>query len=251
VRNESAVYWRNNMSDREGVSRRNFLGSLGAGALLGAAGAGAQHMVGAPATAAWTPPPLLQHPNILIIMVDQMRMPVWMTPGQINALATFLPNIMGRIQANSYNFTQHYSAATNCTSARAALLTGLYVPQTAMYITGNSVQGTCIQTQPFMDFAFPTWADAMVRVNPAYRGNLWWFGKWHLSLAQSFAPLVPYGFNTRTYPGGAFPYNPSPNGVPNEGSNGGAFGSGTRQRRYDYQRLPGLAARATAHDRAA
>lgn len=216
------------MRDRNNVSRRSFLGSLGASALLGAGGASGARSESIPSTAAWTQPPVLKHPNVLVIMVDQMRLPVWLTSGQFGALASSLmPNIIGRIQANSYNFNQHYAAATNCTSARAALLTGLYVPQNAMYITGNTVQGTCVQNQPALNFAFPTWGDGVVRVNPAYRGNLWWFGKWHLSVGNTFAPLVPYGFNTRTYPGGPFPYNQSPNGVPNEGSNGGFFNSGT------------------------
>ena len=60
----------------------------------------------------------------------------------------------------------------------------------------------------------------------AYAGNCWWFGKWHLSACTTTSPLLPYGFNTRTYPGGPA-VNPSPNGWPNEGSNGGEFtGSG-------------------------
>ncbi len=216
------------MPNDGGFSRRHFLGSLGAGALLGAAGVRPERLAAASPSTAWSPAPVLKHPNILIVMVDQLRMPVWLTTGQMNALSTsVLPNIMGRIQANSYNFDQHYSAATNCTSSRSALLTGLYVPQTAMYITGNTLQGSCTQTMPALDIRYPTWGDAVARLSPAYRGNVWWFGKWHLSVAQSFDPLVPYGFNTRTFPGGPFPYNPSPNGVPNEGTDGGPFGGST------------------------
>ncbi len=215
------------MQRGESVSRRSFIGGLGAGALLGVAGARPGPLPGA-AAAAWTPAPVLKNPNILVIMVDQMRAPVWLTSGQMKTLhSSVLPNILGRIQANSYNFEQHYCAATNCTSSRAALLTGLYVPQNAMYITGNTIGGSCPPASPSLDPAFPTWGEAVALLNPAYRGNVWWFGKWHLSLAQSASPLLPYGFNTRTYPGGAPPYNASPNGVPNEGSNGGVFGSGT------------------------
>ena len=64
------------MQNDESLSRRNFLGSLGAGALLGSTGVRAS-------TAAFTPAPVLKNPNILIVMVDQMRLPVWLSPGQM------------------------------------------------------------------------------------------------------------------------------------------------------------------------
>jgi arylsulfatase A-like enzyme len=207
------------MSTDHGVNRRRFLGGLGAGALLGAL-----DLPGAPAPSGWTPAPVLKNPNILIVMVDQMRLPVWLSPSQVKQLnSSIMPNILGRLQANSYNFGQHFCAATNCTSSRSTLLTGLYVPQTAMYITGDSFGGGCVATMPALNPAYPTWGAAVPQLNPAYSGNMWWFGKWHLSANLDGTPLQPYGFNTRTYPGGPAPYNPSPNGFPNEGSSGGTF----------------------------
>jgi arylsulfatase A-like enzyme len=126
---------------------------------------------------------------------------------------------MGRIQANAYSFGQYYTVACNCTPSRAALLTGLYAPQTAMYMTADG----SLTHAPTLNPAFPTWGEALPALNPAYQGNVWWFGKWHLSNARSGAPLLSYGFNTRTYPGGPPPYSPSPNGGANEGTNGGLF----------------------------
>ena len=190
---------------------------LAAGALLGAAGVRSGSAQTNPGPGTWTPPPVLKNPNILIVMVDQMRPPMWMNASQSAALPqTILPNIMGRIQNNSYNFEQFFVAATICTASRACLLTGLYAPQTGMYANANP--GT-----PSLNPAFPTWGDAVATLNPAYRGNVWWFGKWHLSSAVVASPLLPYGFNTRTYPGGPPPYNPSPNANPNEGADGGPF----------------------------
>ena len=217
------------MANSNNVSRRNFLGSIGAGALLGAAGVHQQGLPAAPVSPEFTPAPNLHNPNILIVMVDQMRLPVWLTSSQVNQLnTTIMPNIMGRIKLNSYNFQQHYSAATNCTSSRATLLTGLYVPQNAMYITGNSLAGSCTATMPALNPAFPTWGEAVAQLSPAYSGNVWWFGKWHLSANLDATPLQPYGFKTRTYPGGPGPvFNPSPNGFPNEGSDGGEFNGTT------------------------
>ena len=201
------------------VSRRDFLQRVGACALVGATGAGTTPALAQSSGGTWTPPPALKNPNILIVMVDQMRMPMWMNASQLVALSqTVLPNIMGRIQSNAYSFEQFFAAATQCTASRAALLTGLYAPQTAMYVNCED------HLDPALNPAFPTWGEALAALNPAYRGNVWWFGKWHLSAHRSAAPLLPYGFNTRTYPGGSNPFNPSPNGATNEGTDGALFG---------------------------
>jgi len=199
------------MTHKEDFNRREFLARLGAGALLGASGICSEPAQGA--SAGWTPPPVLKNPNILIVMVDQMRAPVW--PSATTPPVPFLPNIAGRIQNNSYDFGQFYVAATMCTASRAALLTGLYAPQTAMYINADGTG------KPSLNPSFPTWADALPALNPAYRNNLWWFGKWHLSQQLSAQTLAAYGFNTRTIPGP--PNYVSPNGAPNEGTDGGAF----------------------------
>jgi arylsulfatase A-like enzyme len=210
-------------------SRRAFLERLGAAALLGALPASAKHArhvskahLKHPQTAAtWTPPPVLKNPNILIILVDQMRLPMWMSSSQTASLSTVLPNIVGRLGNNSYSFGQFFVNATNCTPSRACLMTGLYAPQTGMYATesNNSASGL----GPSLNPAYPTWAAALGVLNPAYNGNVWWFGKWHLSDQLTTSPLAAYSLNTRTYPGGTGPYNPSPNGSPNEGTDGGYF----------------------------
>ena len=204
------------MQNSDDFNRRKFLKRLGAGAVLGAAGLGTGRS--ASASGAWTSPPVLNHPNILIVMVDQMRLPVWLSPSQLAQLpTTIMPNIVGRIQNNSYTFGQYYAAATNCTPSRATIMTGLYAPQTAMYCTEDS------GSTPALDPAYPTWGSAIAQLNAAYSGNVWWFGKWHLSNSRNGTPLAPYGFNTRTYPGGPPPYNPSPNGTANEGTDGTLF----------------------------
>jgi hypothetical protein len=95
------------------------------------------------------------------------------------------------------------------------LVTGLYAPQTAMYLDAASSSSS-----PALNPAFPTWGQAAAKLNPAYREHIWWFGKWHLSHEMKTPPLLPYGFRTRTYPG---PDTPSPDGVNNEGTDGGPF----------------------------
>ena len=140
------------MPHDEDVSRRIFLERLAAGALLGAAGAYNRPVLAQSSPGAWTPPPVLKNPNILIVMVDQMRPPVWMNASQSAALSqTVLPNIMGRIQSNSYNFEQFFVSATVCTASRTALLTGLYAPQTAMYVNCGDGTGTSVPESGFPD----------------------------------------------------------------------------------------------------
>lgn len=207
------------MQHGDNVSRRDFLRQISAGAVV--AGISNSGIAGDSGPGGWTPPPVLNNPNILVIMVDQMRLPVWLDPSQEAGLSQELPNIAGRIQATAYNFGQYFAAANNCTPARATLLTGLYAPQTAMYITSTA---TGASTVPALNPAYPTWGDALPLLNPAYRGGMWWFGKWHLSGNRTAKPLSRYGFHTRTYPGGPeSPYNPSPDGTPNEGTDGGPF----------------------------
>jgi len=76
------------------VSRRIFLERLAAGAFLGAAGAYSKPAVAASSSVAWTPAPVLKNPNILVIMVDQLRPPMWMDANQAAELSqSVLPNM--------------------------------------------------------------------------------------------------------------------------------------------------------------
>ena len=217
-------------NDDDEVSRREFMDRLGAGAVLAATGVGRKktnhgksHGAGSHPKSAppWAPPQVAKNPNILLIIVDQFRLPTWMTnlgPGQ--SLAATLPNLTA-LQNSSYNFGEYFVAATMCTPSRATLLTGLYAPQTGVYVNQDNPMS------PPLNPAFPTWGKALPALNPAYSGNMWWFGKWHLSQNLNSAPLAQYGFKTRTYPGGpTAPFNYSPDGFPNEGSDGGVAPNG-------------------------
>ncbi len=138
-------------------------------------------------------------PNILVILVDQLRAPQWFTAGP--AMERLLPNI-SRLRREGVSFERHYTASNDCTPARSALLTGLYTHQTGCMITGGST----------LNPGFPTWGKLL-------RGHgyeSWWFGKWHLthgdnhwSVIQNAGALEPYGFS-----GGTFP---SPDGGPGQG----------------------------------
>jgi|GEM_PF-212440 len=138
-------------------------------------------------------------PNILVIMVDQLRTPQWFsaTPEALAAM----PNL-ARLRKGAVSFESHYTAANDCTPARAALLTGLHTHQTGCMITGGST----------LDPGFPTWGTMLRDLD--YR--TYWYGKWHLTHGDNLwdsyenaGALEPYGFA-----GGTFP---SPDGAPGQG----------------------------------
>jgi arylsulfatase A-like enzyme len=130
-------------------------------------------------------------PNVLVILVDQMRTPVWLPPGAQPAALT--PNLAA-LRAGAVSFERHYTAANDCTPSRGALVTGLYSHQTGCLITGDSR----------LDPGFPTWGTLLRELG---YDTTWW-GKWHLD-PNPDAPLEPYGFSGGTYP--------SPNGSPGQG----------------------------------
>ncbi len=145
------------------------------------------------------PAPGYRPPNILIVMVDQLRTPQWFSATP-QALAN-MPNL-ARLRKGGVSFDNHYTAANDCTPARAALLTGLHTHQTGCMITGGST----------LDPGFPTWGTMLRELG--YR--TYWYGKWHLTHGDNLwdsyenaGALEPYGFAGGTYP--------SPDGAPGQG----------------------------------
>ncbi len=129
-------------------------------------------------------------PNILVVVVDQVRAPAWMpVPPQ-----TVTPHLASLRRA-SVSFESHYTASNDCSPSRAVMLTGLHTHQTGVMITGDS----------WLDPRFPTWGTLLRQLG--YQTA--WYGKWHLH-PNSYAPLEQYGFDGGTYP--------SPNGSPGQGT---------------------------------
>ncbi len=131
-------------------------------------------------------------PNILTIIVDQLRTPVWMPPSWGPEQA--MPNLAA-LRQRAVSFERHYTAANDCSPSRSVLLTGLHSHQTGVMITGAG----------WLDPRFPTWGKLLrgLGYETAY------YGKWHLN-PNPYAPLSQYGFSGGTYP--------SPNGAPGQGT---------------------------------
>ena len=192
-----------------GVDRRTFLkrGLVGAAGIAGAGGAIAALSSAGSADDADKPAGMRaaavrqlgqRQPNILVIMLDQMRTPVW--PNTV-PLDGAMPNL-DRIRRGGVSFVNHFTAANDCTPSRSTLLTGLYTHQTGCMITGGST----------LDPGFPTWG-SMLR-EQGY--ETYWYGKWHLTHGDNMwrpgpgrLALERYGFAGGTYP--------SPDGGPGQG----------------------------------
>ncbi|HVN04434.1 MAG TPA: sulfatase-like hydrolase/transferase [Bryobacteraceae bacterium] len=166
-------------------------------------------------------------PDILLIMVDQMRAPRWLTSGQAGNLDSYItPNIYGLSQGG-------FTFVTDCTPSRATLLTGLYSQQTFMFATQAAGSAA-----PSLNTGYPTIGTVLRQSLPVGSASsstmstpydTAWIGKWHLSALDGDPDgLTNYGFvNKYTLPNtasgsGYSTLFPSPNGMENEG-NGGEF----------------------------
>jgi arylsulfatase A-like enzyme len=197
--------------DRRTVLKRGLIaGGLltGTGATIAAA---AESLGDSPSPAAGSTPAASQRsraqaapaghrrPNILVIVVDQLRYPQWFSP---DPTGLGLPPNLRRLRRGAVSFARHYTASNDCSPARSTLLTGLYTHQTGCMITGGST----------LDPGFPTWG-TMLR-DHGYRTR--WLGKWHLTHGDNHwteftgeQGLERYGFAGGIYP--------SPDGAPGQG----------------------------------
>jgi arylsulfatase A-like enzyme len=193
------MHERQEEGSRSGLSRRKFLGALGATA---AAGAILQHRgltasppevtthyykdsfgniaPASPDTIALGiyPPPVRKscgtagttyiqcgyaQPNILLIMTDQIRAPRWLPSGGQAAIDDLLPNL-AYLRNNSYVFQNYFVAATSCSPSRASLLTGLYAQQNGIFQTQNPSYPYPPSLLPYSQGGFPTIGDVLSQV---------------------------------------------------------------------------------------
>jgi arylsulfatase A-like enzyme len=175
------------------LNRRQFLRNAGAASLL-LAGGSLRAREYAP------------RPNILLLMTDQSRVPVWYPPGY----ASIMP-ARTRLAQQGVSFNDFYVSSIPCSPNRACILTGLHAHQ--HWIVDNVQVEDTLQLDP----AFPNFASAL-----AQRGyRTFYFGKWHLTNRQLWrgvtpeAALQPYGFDVWRPQNG--PNTVDYEGLPNEG----------------------------------
>jgi len=191
------------------ISRRTALRGLG-GTGVALAGSG---MFPGITTAAQTATPAgveqeAVRPNILVIIVDEMRDWQWFPDQEV--LNERFPN-MARLQDGAVRFGRHYTSSNMCSPSRGSLLTGLYSHQTGFVLTQGSNAdtlqgGTASEAAPMwppLDPRFPTWGTLLRQ--QGY--DTYWYGKWHVN--DDSCDVEQYGF------GGPCP---APNGAPGEGT---------------------------------
>ena len=96
------------------INRRDFIKAAG----IGAAGLAAGRSFASSLNAN-------ERPNVLLIIVDQMRMPCWFPEDA--RLPAF-----ERLRKEGLTFANHFTSAVPCSPSRASLFTGLHMPQHGM-----------------------------------------------------------------------------------------------------------------------
>lgn len=158
-----------------------------------------------------------QQPNILFILLDEMRYPKHFPAGVTSAdqfIQKFMPNTWRLLWSNGVRLRNYYTASSDCTPGRGTIVTGLYSQQTFCLTTRASTgnpQGTS-SPQPPLQPQFPTYGKLLR--DAGY--DTPYIGKWHLSnfpasreawVASSY--LNDYGFQGLTIP--------DPPGLPGQG----------------------------------
>jgi uncharacterized sulfatase len=167
---------------------------LGAGA-IGATGA-ASSLSGCTVPASPVdypmPPAPEGAPNIVVIIVDQMRFPRHFPAGISTAeefLAAYMPNVHG-LWTQGVPFGGHHTAAQACTPARNTMVTGMHARRTYMLNTRIIDQDLVLQPE------WPTYGKLLRQ--SGYRTP--WIGKWHLSPVGNTQALAQYGFDAYVAP---------------------------------------------------
>ncbi|MEI7566052.1 MAG: sulfatase-like hydrolase/transferase [Burkholderiaceae bacterium] len=135
------------------------------------------------------PPGQTSRPNVLFILVDQMRFPKFFPSGINSAddfIKTYMPNTY-TLWKRGVKFSNHYIAATACGPSRSTLVTGLYTQQTWCAATYAPVLGN---TPPELSPDMPTYG----KLFQAAGYDTPYMGKWHLSEPWKTG-MARYGFD--------------------------------------------------------
>ncbi len=142
-------------------------------------------------------------PNILFILVDELRFPSVFPKGVADAdgfLRKFMPNLHS-LWKRGVKFGGHYTAANACTPARGTLISGLYSQQswvlTTLLAQPTETPSAADKIMPALNSAFPTYGKLLRDLGY----NTPYCGKWHVSVPDKDRDgLNKYGFDYRLYP---------------------------------------------------
>jgi arylsulfatase A-like enzyme len=145
-----------------------------------------------------------RQPNILFILVDELRYPT-VFPGDIKTpgefLGKFMPNVH-KLWKRGVKFGNYHTAANACTPSRGVMITGLYSQQSWLITTilSTPYPPAPPAKQPVLNPLYPTFGKLLR--DAGYQTP--YVGKWHVSVPSADADaLEKYGFDFKTY------YDPS------------------------------------------
>lgn len=192
------------------MKRRDFLKTTGA--LGGSLFAGLSSRVASAADNTVSGP----QPNILFILVDELRYPTVFPEGISNAgefIRKFMPNLH-RLWKAGVKFENYHTAANACTPARGTIISGLYSQQnwlmTTLLSKPSPAYPNLLKIEPVLNHHFPTYGKLLRRAGYSTP----YCGKWHVSIPQIWRNgLEPYGFD--------FLSDPDPTGSNLQGTYGG------------------------------
>ncbi|HEY4046316.1 MAG TPA: sulfatase-like hydrolase/transferase [Acidobacteriaceae bacterium] len=141
-------------------------------------------------------------PNILLILVDELRYPTVFPQNIQDATGffkEFMPHLYKRLWTKGVKFDNHHTAANACTPSRGVMISGLYSQQSWLLTTivAPPNPSPILLRQPVLNTHYPTYGKLLRKLGyqTPYRG------KWHVSIPQQNAGgLEAYGFDYATYP---------------------------------------------------
>jgi choline-sulfatase len=172
------------MGNQPRSSRREFLALTGAVAAAGAIGLSDERASAAsPATRSrWGPPsPTPHRPNILFLLVDEMRYPPVYEGLPLKRFRRRYLRTQNALRATGVEFHRHYAASTACSPSRTSIFTGHYpslhgVSQTAGAAKAND--------DPDMFWLDPNTVPTLGDYFRAGGYRTFYRGKWHVSNAD-------------------------------------------------------------------
>jgi len=133
-------------------------------------------------------------PNVLFILVDELRWPSVFPIGIDSAeeyFKRFMPNLYKHVWKHGVKFSNYHTAACACTPARGTIITGLYSHQSWLMTTITTNPNV-----PVLNPAFPTYGKLL----QAAGYTTPYFGKWHVSVPNGSSDTAPYGFDWNSPP---------------------------------------------------
>jgi choline-sulfatase len=183
-----------------GLTRRDFLAGTTSTAALGALGLHAATGEAAQALTreARVPGFKGKHPNILILMCDEMRYPPFYETDEARAFRRRYLKTQDALRAHGMEFHRHYAASVACVPSRTSIYTGHYPSLHGV------TQTTGAAKESFDPDVFWLTPNSVPTIGHYFRAAgyaTFWKGKWHASDADLTIPgthnqLLSYDPNT-------------------------------------------------------